>query len=184
MTLSSLQRGEGGEFPLNILEPVYDLLAEKIFITKRDTLLKLCHAKLAGLKTVCNFYGSSFETALIFRKDSYMATKTITIYTDGGSRNTGNRKGGHVNSTDKAAWAFLILHEEKEYTKSAGVFGATNNQMELTAILEALREIYRKKLMNKNIILISDSKYAIDSINKGWLASWAKNNWRNSTKKK
>ncbi|MDR3157186.1 MAG: ribonuclease HI [Lactobacillales bacterium] len=112
-----------------------------------------------------------------------MATETVTVYTDGGSRNTGNHKGGHVNSTDRAAWAFLILHEEKRYTGSAGVLGATNNQMELTAILEALRKIYRKKLANKKIILISDSKYALDSINKGWLAGWAKNNWRNSTKK-
>ncbi len=31
-----------------------------------------------------------------------------TIYTDGGSRNTGVHKGGHVNETDKAAWAYLI----------------------------------------------------------------------------
>ena len=36
-----------------------------------------------------------------------------TIYTDGGSRNTGVHKGGHVNKTDKAAWAYLIEWEDR-----------------------------------------------------------------------
>ena len=31
------------------------------------------------------------------------------IFTDGGSRNTGNVAGGHVKATDKAGWAIAIL---------------------------------------------------------------------------
>ncbi|MCT6903430.1 MAG: ribonuclease H family protein, partial [Lactobacillus sp.] len=62
-----------------------------------------------------------------------------TIYTDGGTRNTGNFKGGHVRQTDKAAWAYLIEWHEKGQPKSTynsnGEFGATNNKMELTALI-------------------------------------------------
>jgi len=108
---------------------------------------------------------------------------SVFVFTDGGSRNTGNVKGGHVKSSDKAAWAYLIKHNDQKYTDSVGIYGATNNQMEISAVLEALRHLYRLKLTEKKIILISDSKYVLDSINKGWLANWARNNWRNSTKK-
>jgi ribonuclease HI len=111
-----------------------------------------------------------------------MTSYSVTVYTDGGSRNTGNVKGGHVLSTDKAAWAYLILYENQKKAGSKGVFGATNNQMELSAVLEALRKLYRMKLNQENILLISDSKYVLDSINKGWLYNWAKNNWINSSK--
>ena len=111
-----------------------------------------------------------------------MTSYFVTVYTDGGSRNTGNVKGGHVLPTDKAAWAYLLLYENQKKAQSKGVFGATNNQMELSAVLEALRKLYRMKLNQENILLISDSKYVLDSINKGLLYNWAKNNWINSSK--
>jgi len=37
-------------------------------------------------------------------------------------------------------------------------------------------------LNQEKILLISDSRYVLDSINKGWLYKWAKNNWINSSK--
>jgi ribonuclease HI len=107
----------------------------------------------------------------------------VIVHTDGGSRNTGNVKGGHVKASDKAAWAYLIEVDGERYVGSAGVYGATNNMMEILGVLEALRELYRMKLTQEKILLISDSKYVLDSITKGWLAGWAKNGWRNSTKK-
>jgi len=109
--------------------------------------------------------------------------KEVIVYTDGGSRNTGNFKGGSVKKDDKAAWAYAIEYNGNRYVGSAGVYGATNNQMEITAVLEALRELYRMKLTKEKITLISDSKYVLDSINKGWLKNWAKNGWKNSAKK-
>jgi ribonuclease HI len=32
------------------------------------------------------------------------------------------------------------------------------------------------------IVLTSDSKYLVDAINKGWLASWKRNGWRKADK--
>ena len=62
----------------------------------------------------------------------------IVIYTDGGSRNHGNRLGQHVKSNDKAAWAFLAVKGEREVAKSGSEYGATNNRMEIMAFRNAL----------------------------------------------
>lgn len=104
----------------------------------------------------------------------------IIVYTDGGSRNTGNVKGGNVQATDKAAWAYRIQIGAKTYQGTAGQYGATNNQMEMTALLEALRKLYKLKLNEEAIQVISDSRYLLDSIQKGWLKGWADNGWHKS----
>ncbi|MDR2833610.1 MAG: ribonuclease HI [Streptococcaceae bacterium] len=107
----------------------------------------------------------------------------IKVYTDGGSRNTGNVKGGSVKPTDKAAWAYLIVTEKGEqFSASEGRLGATNNQMEITAVLMSLRELYKKGLQNEEILLVSDSQYVLKSIQE-WLPGWKKNGWKNSSKK-
>lgn len=106
----------------------------------------------------------------------------ILVYTDGGSRNTGNVKGGSVQATDKAAWAYLIELENQNISDSKGYLGATNNQMELTAVLEALRKLYRLELNHEKIILISDSQYVLKGIQE-WLAGWKAKGWRTANKK-
>ena len=109
---------------------------------------------------------------------------TIKVYTDGGSRNTGNVKGGSVKPTDKAAWAYLIVDKTRnlQLSDSKGEFGATNNQMEITAVLMALRALYKKSLQEEEILLVSDSQYVLNSIQK-WLPGWKKNGWKNASKK-
>lgn len=62
-----------------------------------------------------------------------------TTYTDGGTRNTGVYKGGHVKKTDKAAWAYLIEWDGGSEDGSGGEYGATNNKMEQTALINALK---------------------------------------------
>lgn len=106
----------------------------------------------------------------------------ILIYTDGGSRNTGNVKGGQVKASDKAAWAYLIELEDRKISDSKGFLGATNNQMELTAVLEALRQLYRLGLNQEQITLISDSQYVLKGIQE-WLAGWKAKGWQTSNKK-
>ncbi|HTE48874.1 MAG TPA: ribonuclease H, partial [Candidatus Paceibacterota bacterium] len=64
-----------------------------------------------------------------------------------------------------------------------GVEHATNNQMELTAPIEALK--YLKSRMSKtvsDIEIISDSKYVILGITE-WIFNWQKKNWRGANKK-
>lgn len=103
---------------------------------------------------------------------------TIKVYTDGGSRNTGNYKGGKVQATDKAAWAFLIQTPGQNYEGTGFEAGATNNRMEIMALLKAMAGIKSLKLNPDEVEFILDSKYVLDAIRQGWLKSWAKNGFK------
>ena len=92
----------------------------------------------------------------------------VTIYTDGAcSGNPG--KGG---------WgAILIYAEEKKYISGSKQL-TTNNQMELTATIEALKAI----LKPSNIALYTDSQYVKNGIT-SWIFNWKKNGWKTANKK-
>lgn len=106
----------------------------------------------------------------------------IDFYSDGGSRNHGNKLGQHVKQTDLAAWAFLIvLPDGKQISGTDGEFGATNNKMEVTAFLQALKKLKEEGLNQKPIRAILDSKYVLDPLRKGWLKGWARRGWRKSS---
>lgn len=109
-----------------------------------------------------------------------LSKDAIIVYTDGGSRNTGNVRGGHVRSADKAAWAYLINIGSKKIEDSAGEFGVTNNKMELTALIEALKKLEELNKQRDDILVISDSKYLINAITLGWMQGWKKRGWKKS----
>ena len=92
----------------------------------------------------------------------------VTIYTDGAcSGNPG--KGG---------WgAILIYATEKKYMSGSKQL-TTNNQMELTATIEALKAI----LKPSNIALYTDSQYVKNGIT-SWIFNWKKNGWKTANKK-
>lgn len=102
----------------------------------------------------------------------------IQVFTDGGSRNTGNHRGGHVQAGDLAAWAYLIVWPTGErHQATAGQFGATNNQMELQAFIEALTYLQKKGDHTQAITLTSDSRYLLNAIEKNWLQGWQRRHW-------
>ena len=103
-----------------------------------------------------------------------------TIYTDGGSRNTGVHKGGHVNETDKAAWAYLIEWDNGRTYSSGGEFGATNNKMELLGLINALEKLIELKFNDKHLLFVLDSQYVLNGINKHWIKGWKKRGWKRS----
>ncbi|CAI2642373.1 Ribonuclease H [Apilactobacillus kunkeei] len=105
---------------------------------------------------------------------------SITLYSDGGSRNHGNKLGQHVKDDDKAAWAYLIIKDGKKHYASDGEFGATNNKMEVLGLVNALQYIIEQGWQNESINAILDSKYVLDSITKGWLNSWRRRGWKKS----
>jgi ribonuclease HI len=53
----------------------------------------------------------------------------------------------------------------------------TNNRMELTAIIEALRQLTRPC----RITITTDSQYVVKGMTE-WIAGWKRNGWRNSKK--
>ncbi|MCH4009026.1 ribonuclease H family protein [Companilactobacillus sp.] len=102
----------------------------------------------------------------------------IVVYTDGGSRNHGNYKGGHVKSSDKAAWAFHINHQGEIFEGTDDEFGATNNRMEIMALIESIKRLNELNLNDKKIIFVLDSQYVLNAITKGWLNGWKRRGYK------
>ncbi|MCX7923316.1 MAG: ribonuclease HI [Clostridia bacterium] len=94
--------------------------------------------------------------------------KKVIIYTDGAcSGNPG--EGG---------WGAILKYGEIEKEISGFEEHTTNNKMELTAAIEALRRLREAC----EVELYSDSAYLINGFTKGWVQSWKSNGWRNSSK--
>ncbi|MBI2627588.1 ribonuclease HI [Candidatus Nomurabacteria bacterium] len=100
----------------------------------------------------------------------------IKIYTDGAAKGNPGRAG----------WGAVFLFGKKILEIGGGIDHATNNQMELTAPIEALKYVKdgmsKRHFDIKEIEIISDSKYVILGITE-WIFNWQKNNWRNANKK-
>ena len=79
----------------------------------------------------------------------------ITVYTDGSALNNGSPDGG-------CGWACKLIYKGIEKMKSGGDKGKTNNQMEMTAVLQALKSITDKSIP---VEVFSDSKYVVETLN-------------------
>lgn len=98
-----------------------------------------------------------------------MAMKQVTIYTDGAC--SGNPGPG--------GWAAILQYGEHSKEISGGESNTTNNRMELTSVIQALRLLKEPC----HVDLFSDSKYVIDALEKGWAKSWRAKGWVKSDKK-
>lgn len=92
----------------------------------------------------------------------------IQIYTDGAC--SGNPGPG--------GWGALLLWGEHEKELTGGEFDTTNNRMELTATIEALRALKRPCTVD----LHTDSTYVRDGITK-WIHGWKQKGWKTASKK-
>ena len=95
--------------------------------------------------------------------------KTVTLYTDGDC--SGNPGPG--------GWGAILEYMGHEKEMSGGDINTTNNRMELTAVIEALKALKEPCTVE----LYSDSKYVIDALQKGWAVGWRKRGWIKSDKK-
>ena len=92
--------------------------------------------------------------------------KHVDVYTDGACKcNPG--PGG---------WGAVIVYNGIEKELSGGEAQTTNNRMELMAAISALEALKEPC----DVILTSDSKYMVDSIEKGWVYGWKKKGWKKS----
>lgn len=89
----------------------------------------------------------------------------IIIYTDGAAR--GNPGPGGYGVVLKSG------SHRKEI--SDGYRLTTNNRMELLAVIVGLEAL---KIENSNVTVYSDSKYVVDSVEKGWIWNWVKTRFK------
>ena len=94
--------------------------------------------------------------------------KQVTIYTDGAC--SGNPGPG--------GWGCVLMYNQHKKESSGGAEDTTNNRMEITAALEAL------KLLKEpcQVDLYTDSAYLCNALEKKWLETWSRNGWKTASK--
>ena len=95
--------------------------------------------------------------------------KTVFAYTDGSC--SGNPGPG--------GWGCILKFNDKIKKMSGGSPDTTNNRMEMTAVIEALKALNQPC----KVMLYTDSQYVCNSINNEWVYSWKKSGWKKSDKK-
>lgn len=95
-------------------------------------------------------------------------TQKIQIYTDGAC--SGNPGPG--------GWGAILRAGRHEKELSGGAAETTNNRMELTAAIEALRALKKPS----DVDLFTDSSYVQKGVNE-WLRGWKARGWKTADKK-
>ncbi len=95
--------------------------------------------------------------------------KQVTIYTDGAC--SGNPGPG--------GWGAILEFKGIEKELSGGEKNTTNNRMELTGVIMALRALKEPCMVD----LYTDSKYVCDAVVQRWVYAWRAKGWIKSDKK-
>lgn len=96
------------------------------------------------------------------------AGKPVEIFTDGAC--SGNPGPG--------GWGAILRYKGHEKELSGAHPETTNNRMELTAAIEALKNLKR----GCPVILYTDSKYVLQGITE-WMPGWKARGWKTAAKK-
>ena len=91
----------------------------------------------------------------------------VTIYTDGAC--SGNPGPG--------GWGAILMLGENRKEISGGSENTTNNIMELTAVIEALKILKRPCKVN----FYSDSAYVVNAFLQKWIYGWMKKGWKTAS---
>ena len=92
----------------------------------------------------------------------------IEVFTDGAC--SGNPGAG--------GWGVILRYGEIEKELSGGEENTTNNRMELTAVIEALKALKKEC----DITIYTDSRYVMDGVQE-WMPNWKLNGWKTTHKK-
>ena len=95
--------------------------------------------------------------------------KKITLYADGAC--SGNPGPG--------GWGAILRYGGHKKELTGGASETTNNRMELTAVIAGLKALREPC----EVEVVSDSRYVVDAVEKGWAASWKRNGWKKADKK-
>jgi len=97
----------------------------------------------------------------------------IRIFTDGGC--SGNPGPG--------GWAYIILVDGQEKPVSGGTGDTTNNRMEMTAVISALKDVQSwDAWQGRPVQIYTDSQYVKNGITQ-WIKGWIRNGWMTAAKK-
>ena len=91
----------------------------------------------------------------------------VIIYTDGAC--SGNPGPG--------GWGAILMYKEAKKEISGGMRKTTNNIMEITAVIEALKCLK----VESNVKIYSDSAYVVNAFLQGWIYNWMEKGWKTAS---
>ena len=91
----------------------------------------------------------------------------IIIYTDGAC--SGNPGPG--------GWGAILMYKGAKKEISGGKKDTTNNIMEITAVIEGLKQLKKQS----EVQVYSDSSYVVNTFKQGWIYNWMKKGWRTAS---
>jgi ribonuclease HI len=91
----------------------------------------------------------------------------VHIYTDGAA------KGNPGNGGYGVVMELVGTNYKKEFYE--GFRHTTNNRMELLAVIVGLEKITKP---NMKVLVVSDSKYVVDAVEKKWVFGWEKKGFK------
>ena len=94
--------------------------------------------------------------------------KKLFIYTDGAC--SGNPGPG--------GYGVILKYGEHFKEISGGFCDTTNNRMELMAVIKGLENLKEPC----DVTVVSDSRYIVDAMEKGWARKWRANGWKRNKK--
>lgn len=94
----------------------------------------------------------------------------IYLYTDGAAKGNPGRGG----------YGAILKSGPHEKELSEGFRLTTNNRMELLAVIKGLEAL---KTKDSEVLVVSDSKYVVEAVEKGWLWNWIKIGFKNKKNK-
>lgn len=95
--------------------------------------------------------------------------KKVELYTDGAC--SGNPGPG--------GYGIVLRYNNNQKTFSGYSNNTTNNQMEITAVIEGLKKIKEPC----DVTIYTDSAYTMNAFSLGWIENWQNNNWKTANKK-
>lgn len=94
----------------------------------------------------------------------------VVIYTDGSA----------MNNPGPGGYGVVLKFNGHRKELSGGFRLTTNNRMEVYACIAGLKSLKQPS----DVVIVSDSKYVVESMNQGWARRWQANGWRRNDKQK
>ncbi len=97
--------------------------------------------------------------------------REVRIYTDGSC----------LNNPGPGGWAAILTLDGSDYRREiSGAYRlTTNNRMEIMAAIKALEALNQPC----EVHLFTDSQYLRNAVEKGWISSWQRKNWKKADNK-
>lgn len=95
--------------------------------------------------------------------------KNVVLYTDGSC--SGNPGPG--------GWGCVLVYKDIMKEISGGCSYTTNNRMEITAVIEGLKQLKESCAVD----IYTDSAYVYNAVEKKWITNWISNGWKTASKK-